>query len=66
MSHVDTWKKSIPISGTRVCKGPVLYLKTEIGRMDVMEGQRYRKVKYANKREVEVMGYVTWTKKGGK
>lgn len=40
----------------------VLYLKMEIGRMDVVEGQRYRKVKCANKREVGVMGYVTWTK----
>lgn len=40
----------------------MLYLKTEIGRMDVAGGQRYRKVKCANNREVGVMGYVTWTK----
>ena len=41
---------------------PCAYLKMEIGRMDIVEGQKYRKVKCANKREVEVMGNVTWTK----
>jgi hypothetical protein len=40
----------------------MLNLGVEINRMDVVEKQRNRKVKYIKKREVEVRGNVVWAK----